>query len=139
MDREAIEDMLETMLIGDSDQRKLRRLLVDYEREMQRLRKENEWLKKVLEDCEKKRVDEKSGRVVDMTKPSSEFCYLKTLDWVAEISKKTNEVVQCCAVTMTGDYRASKGCMIELAYAREYNIPVFFYDAQRHEYVEEKE
>ena len=40
MDREAIEDMLETMLIGDSDQRKLRRLLVDYEREMQRLRKE---------------------------------------------------------------------------------------------------
>ena len=96
MDREAIEDMLETMLIGDSDQGKLRRLLVDYEREMQRLRKENEWLKKVLEDCEKKRVDEKSGRVVDMTKPqpSSEFCYLKTLDWVAEISKKTNEVVQ---------------------------------------------
>ena len=32
----------------------------------------------------------------DMTKPqpSSEFCYLKTLDWVAELSKKTNEVVQ---------------------------------------------
>jgi hypothetical protein len=33
---------------------------------------------------------------VDMTKPqpSSEFCYLKTLDWVAEFSKKTNEVIQ---------------------------------------------
>lgn len=77
MDREAIEDMLETMLIGDSDQRKLRRLLVDYEREMQRLRKENEWLKKVLEDCEKKRVDEKSGRVVDMTKPQPCVRYLK--------------------------------------------------------------
>ena len=32
----------------------------------------------------------------DMTKPqpSSEFCYLKTLDWVAEFSKKTNEVIQ---------------------------------------------
>jgi len=32
----------------------------------------------------------------DMTKPqpSSEFCYLKTLDWVVELSKKTNEVVQ---------------------------------------------
>ena len=29
MDREAIEEMLETMLIGDSDQRKLRRLLVE--------------------------------------------------------------------------------------------------------------
>jgi hypothetical protein len=77
MDREAIEDMLETMLIGDSDQRKLRRLLVDYEREMQRLRKENEWLKKVLEDCEKKRVDEKSGRVVDMTKPQPCVRYLE--------------------------------------------------------------
>ena len=77
MDREAIEDMLETMLIGDSDQRKLRRLLVDYEREMQRLRKENEWLKKVLEDCEKKRVDEKSGRVVDMTRPQPCVRYLK--------------------------------------------------------------
>ena len=51
MDREAIEDMLETMLIGDSDQRKLRRLLVDYEREMQRLRKENAWLKKVREEA----------------------------------------------------------------------------------------
>ena len=67
MDREAIEEMLETMSIGDSDQRKLRRLLIEYEREMQWLKKENEWLKKVLEDCEKKRVDEKSGRVVDMT------------------------------------------------------------------------
>ena len=77
MDREAIEDMLETMLIGDSDQRKLRRLLVDYEREMQRLRKENEWLKKVLEDCEKKRVDEKSGRVVDMTRPQPCVRYLE--------------------------------------------------------------
>ena len=39
---------------------------------------------------------------------------------------------------MTGDYRASKGCMIELAYAREYHIPVFFYDAQKHEYVREE-
>ena len=77
MDREAIEDMLETMLIGDSDQRKLRRLLVDYEREMQRLRKENEWLKKVLEDCEKKRVDAKGGRIVDMTRPQPCVRYLE--------------------------------------------------------------
>lgn len=75
MDREAIEDMLETMLIGDSDQRKLRRLLVDYEREMQRLRKENAWLKKVLEDCEKKRVEGK--HVVDMTRPQPCVRYLK--------------------------------------------------------------
>jgi len=44
---------------------------------------------------------------------------------------------KCGGVTMTGDYRSSKGCMIELAYARKYNIPVFFYDAEKHEYVEE--
>ena len=69
MDREAIEDMLETMLIGDSDQRKLRRLLIEHEREMQRLKIENDWLKMVLKDCEKKRVDAKGGRIVDMTRP----------------------------------------------------------------------
>ena len=46
-------------------------------------------------------------------------------------------LTRCDGVTMTGDYRSSKGCMIELAYAREYNIPVFFYDVQKHEYVEE--
>ena len=33
------------------------------------LKEENERLKQVLADCEKKRVDEKNGRVVDMTKP----------------------------------------------------------------------
>ena len=31
MDREEIEDMLETMLIGDSDQGKLRQLLIEQE------------------------------------------------------------------------------------------------------------
>ena len=56
---------------------KLREMLVDYEREMQRLKKENEWLKKVLEDYEKKRVDEKSGRVVDMTRPQPCVRYLE--------------------------------------------------------------
>ena len=96
MDREAIEDMLETMSIGDSDQRKLRRLLVDYEQEMQRLRKENEWLKKVLEDCEKKRVDEKSGRVVDMTKPQPcvRFRNAGTVEWIAKLMEETNEAIQ---------------------------------------------
>lgn len=68
MDREEIEDMLETMLIGDSDQGKLRQLLIEHEQEMQRLRNENERLK-ILADCEKKHVDEKSRRVVDMTRP----------------------------------------------------------------------
>lgn len=77
MDKEAIEDMLETMLIGDSDQRKLRRLLIEQERERQRLKIENEWLKKVLEDCEKKRVDAKGGRIVDMTRPQPCVRYLE--------------------------------------------------------------
>lgn len=96
MDREVIEDMLETMLIGDSDQRKLRRLLVDYEQEMQRLRKENEWLKKVLEDCEKKRVDEKSGRIVDMTKPQpcDMFDVADAEAWGRELGKHMYEVIK---------------------------------------------
>lgn len=96
MDREVIEDMLETMLIGDSDQRKLRRLLVDYEQEMQRLRKENEWLKKVLEDCEKKRVDEKSGRIVDMTKPQpcDMFDVADGEAWAKELGKHMYDVAR---------------------------------------------
>ena len=96
MDREAIEDMLETMLIGDSDQRKLRRLLVDYEQEMQRLRKENEWLKKVLEDCEKKRVDEKSGRIVDMTRPQpcNMFDVVDGEAWAKELGKHMYDVIK---------------------------------------------
>ena len=57
--------------------RKLRRLLIEQEREMQRLKIENEWLKKVLEDCEKKRVDAKGGRIVDMTRPQPCVRYLE--------------------------------------------------------------
>lgn len=68
MDREAIEDMLETMSIGDSDQGKLRRLLIECEQEIQHLRNENERLK-ILADSGKKCVDEKSGRAIDMTRP----------------------------------------------------------------------
>lgn len=48
MDKEAAMGMLEKL-------GKLRRLLIEYEREMQRLKKENEWLKKVLEDGEENR------------------------------------------------------------------------------------
>ena len=54
---------------------KLREMLVDYEREMQRLKIENDWLKMVLSDCEKKRVEGK--RVVDMTRPQPCVRYLK--------------------------------------------------------------
>ena len=44
---------------------KLREMLVDYEREMQRLKKENEWLKKVLEDYEGNRVGADGKSVVE--------------------------------------------------------------------------
>ena len=54
---------------------KLRKLLTDYDREMQRLKTENEWLKMVLSDCEKKRVESKT--VVDMTRPQPCVRYLK--------------------------------------------------------------
>lgn len=53
------------------------------------------WLRKARE-CVDSLLVAPGGQNIDMTKPqpSSEFCYLKTLDWVAELSKKTNEVVQ---------------------------------------------
>lgn len=44
---------------------KLRKLLIEHEQEMQRLKKENEWLKKVLEDCEGNRVGADGKSVVE--------------------------------------------------------------------------
>ena len=70
MDKEAAMGMLEKL-------GKLRRLLIEYEREMQRLKKENEWLKKVLEDGEENRVDADGKSVVEQ---------------VAELSKLRAEV-----------------------------------------------
>lgn len=35
---------------------------------------------------------------------------------------------KCSAVTVTGRYRESKGCMMEIEYARKHGIPVFVYD-----------
>ena len=70
MEQEAAMGMLENL-------RELRRLLVEHEQEMQRLKIENDWLKMVLEDCEKKRVDAKGGRIVDMTRPQPCVRYLK--------------------------------------------------------------
>ena len=60
--------------------RVLRRLLIEQEREMQRLKIENDWLKMVLKDCEGKRVEGKrveGKRVVDMTRPQPCVRYLK--------------------------------------------------------------
>ena len=89
MEQEAAMGTLEKL-------RELRRLLAEYEREMQRLKKENEWLKKVLEDCEKKRVDEKSGRVVDMTKPQpcDMFDVADAEAWGRELGKHMYEVIK---------------------------------------------
>ncbi len=86
MEQEAAMGMLEN----------LRKLLADYDREMQRLKKENGWLKKVLEDCEKKRVDAKGGRIVDMTRPQPcvRFRNAGTVEWIAKLMEETNEVVQ---------------------------------------------
>ena len=89
MKQEAAMGMLEKL-------RELRRLLIEYEREMQRLKKENEWLKKVLEDCEKKRVDAKGGRIVDMMRPQPcvKFRNAGTVEWIAKLMEETNEAIQ---------------------------------------------
>ena len=83
MEQEAAMGMLENL-------GKLRKLLADYDREMQRLKIENDWLKMVLKDCEGKRVEGKrvegkrvegkrveGKRVVDMTRPQPCVRYLK--------------------------------------------------------------
>lgn len=89
MDREAALGMLENL-------GKLRKLLVDYEQEMKRLKKENEWLKKVLEDCEKKRVAAKGGRIVDMTRPQpcNMFDVADAEAWGKELGKHMYEVIK---------------------------------------------
>lgn len=107
MDREEIEDMLETMLIGDSDQGKLRQLLIEHEQEMQRLKKENEWLKKVLEDCEKKRVGEQEGIHANMMRPQPcrKFKMISTADWVTKLMEEVVEVVHVAADNAELDVR----------------------------------
>ena len=89
MEQEAAMGMLEKL-------GKLREMLVDYEREMQRLKIENDWLKMVLSDCEKKRVDAKGGRIIDMTRPQPcvKFRDASAMAWVAKLIEKTHEVVQ---------------------------------------------
>mgnify|MGYP000885983812 CR=1 FL=1 len=74
----------------------LRKLLADYDREMQRLKIENEWLKKVLEDCEKKRVDAKGRYIIDMMKPQpcTRFCDAPAMAWIAKLVEETHEVIQ---------------------------------------------
>ena len=91
MDREEIEDMIETMLIGDSDQRELRRLLIEYGQEIQHLRDENERLK-TLADSGKNRVDTKQKCVIDMTRPQP--CVKAKEQTDAELAMKLAEEVQ---------------------------------------------
>ena len=60
------------------------------------LKEENERLKQVLADCEKKRVDEKSGRVVDMTRPQpcNMFDVADGEAWAKELGKHMYEVIK---------------------------------------------
>ena len=89
MELEAALGMLESL-------GKLRKLLEEHAREMQRLKIENDWLKMVLKDCEKKHVDEKSGRVVDMTKPQpcDMFDVADGEAWAKELGKHMYDVVR---------------------------------------------
>lgn len=60
------------------------------------LKEENERLKQVLSDCEKKRVDEKDGRVVDMTRPQpcSMFDVADPEGWAKELGKHMYDVIE---------------------------------------------
>ena len=70
--------------------------------------------------------------------PLANFEALEGMEYDTIMGYCLELLYRCDAIVMAGDYRTSRGCIAELAYAREYHIPVFFYDAQRHEYVEER-
>lgn len=72
----------------------LQMLPMEHKSEMQLLREENEWLKMVLRDCEKKHADEKSGRVVDMTKPQS--CNMFDVADEEALAEKLTEIITVC-------------------------------------------
>ena len=74
----------------------LQMLPMEHKSEMQILREENEWLKMVLKDCEKKHVDEKSRRVVDMTRPQpcNMFDVADAEAWGKELGKHMYEVIK---------------------------------------------
>lgn len=78
----------------------LQMLPMEHKSEMQLLREENEWLKMVLKDCEKKHVDEKSRRIVDMTRPQpcTEFMDVSVMELTAKLVEKTHEVIQKAAI-----------------------------------------
>lgn len=46
---------------------------------------------------------------------------------------------KCDVVTVTGRYRESKGCMMEIAYAQKYGIPVFLYDREQYRLLSNEE
>lgn len=71
--------------------------------------------------------------------PIAQFKALAGMEYDKIMGYCLELLTRCDGVTMAGDYRASKGCVIELTCARHNGISVFFYDAQKHEYVEEKE
>ena len=74
----------------------LQMLPMEHKSEMQLLREENEWLKMVLKDCEKKHVDEKSRRVVDMTRPQpcDMFDVVDGEAWAKELGKHMYDVIK---------------------------------------------
>ena len=72
----------------------LQMLPMEHKSEMQLLREENEWLKMVLRDCEKKHADEKRGRVVDMTKPQS--CNMFDVADEEALAEKLTEIITVC-------------------------------------------
>ena len=99
-----------------------------------------EWIAKLSEETNEaiqRELQERYPKTLYIN-PIAQFKALAGMEYDTIMGYCLELLDKCGAVTMTGDYRASKGCMIELAYAREYHIPVFFYDADKHEYVEEE-
>lgn len=64
--------------------------------------------------------------------PIANFKALDGMDYDTIMRYCIELLEHCHGVTVTGQYRESKGCMMEIAHANKYGIPVFLYDGEQY-------
>jgi hypothetical protein len=64
--------------------------------------------------------------------PIANFKALEGMDYDTIMWYCLGLLEHCHGVTVTGRYRESKGCLIEIAYALRIGIPVFSYDGAQY-------
>lgn len=70
--------------------------------------------------------------------PLANFEALEGMEYDTIMGYCLELLYRCDAIVMAGDYRTSRGCMADLAFARQHFIPVFFYGAEKGEIVRDQ-